>query len=171
MSQSLSFAFGRHERLKSDVLISRLYTEGKSISKYPIRLTYLIHTQDFYSDSSVKVSINAGKKGLRLAVNRNRMKRLLREVYRHNKHPFINFAKKHNCCISMGVVYVGTQLSDYQTVERVFVKVLRRVMEAVEVETAKGVVVTESHSNGDRPDEEGSGPANPKSTSSDIENA
>jgi len=139
MSQSLSFAFGRHERLKSDVLISRLYTEGKSISKYPIRITYLVHPQDFYADSSVKVSINASKKALRLAVNRNRMKRLLREIFRHNKHPLINFAKAHNCCVSMGIVYVGSQLNDYQTVERVFIKVMRLAMEAMDAGLTKQV--------------------------------
>lgn len=169
MSQSLSFAFGRHERLKSDVLISRLYTDGKSISKYPVRLTYLVHTQDFYSDSSVKVSINASKKGLRLAVNRNRMKRLLREIYRHNKHPLINFAGARNCCLSMGIVYVGSQLNDYQTLERVFIKVLRRAMEAIEIDLAKGLISSPPHSNSLGKEKTNTG--NLKSKSSDSENA
>ncbi len=169
MSQSLSFAFGRHERLKSDVLISRLYTDGKSISKYPVRLTYLVHTQDFYSDSSVKVSINASKKGLRLAVNRNRMKRLLREIYRHNKHPLINFARARNCCVSMGIVYVGSQLNDYETLERVFIKVLRRAIEAIEIDLAKGLISSPPHSN--RLDKEKTNTDNLKSKSSDSENA
>jgi len=131
MSQSLSFAFGRHERLKSDVLISRLYTQGKSISKYPLRLTYLIHDPTFYTDSSVKYSINASKKGLRLAVKRNRMKRLLREVIRHHKHPLASNVENHSICLSLSVVYVGTHLCDFETLERAYLKLQKRLMDAI----------------------------------------
>ena len=131
MSQSLSFAFGRHERLKSDVLISRLYTQGKSISKYPLRLTYLIHDPTFYTDSSVKYSINASKKGLRLAVKRNRMKRLLREVIRHQKHPLISNVENHSICLSLSVVYVGAHLCDFETLERAYLKLQKRLMDAI----------------------------------------
>ena len=136
MSQSLSFTFGRHERLKSDVLISQLYTQGKSISKYPLRITYLVHPSLFYTDSSVKVSINASKKGLRLAVKRNRMKRLLREIYRHHKHPLQNMLDRENCCLSIGIVYVGTHLSEYDPLERLYLKLQKRIIEAIVADLA-----------------------------------
>lgn len=136
MSQSLSFTFGRHERLKSDVLISQLYTQGKSISKYPLRITYLVHPSLFYTDSSVKASINASKKGLRLAVKRNRMKRLLREIYRHHKHPLQNILNRENCCLSIGIVYVGTHLSEYEPLERLYLKLQKRIIEAIVADLA-----------------------------------
>ena len=136
MSQSLSFTFGRHERLKSDVLISQLYTQGKSISKYPLRITYLVHPPLFYTDSSVKASINASKKGLRLAVKRNRMKRLLREIYRHHKHPLQNMLNRENCCLSIGIVYVGTHLSEYEPLERLYLKLQKRIIEAISADRA-----------------------------------
>ena len=136
MSQSLSFTFGRHERLKSDVLISQLYTQGKSISKYPLRITYLVHPSLFYTYSSVKVSINASKKGLRLAVKRNRMKRLLREIYRHHKHPLQNMLDRENCCLSIGIVYVGTHLSEYDPLERLYLKLQKRIIEAIVADLA-----------------------------------
>ena len=136
MSLSLSFTFGRHERLKSDVLISQLYTQGKSISKYPLRITYLVHPSLFYTYSSVKVSINASKKGLRLAVKRNRMKRLLREIYRHHKHPLQNMLDRENCCLSIGIVYVGTHLSEYDPLERLYLKLQKRIIEAIVADLA-----------------------------------
>ncbi len=134
MSHSLSFAFGRHERLKSDVLITQLYTTGKSVSKYPLRFTYVLHPQNYYTDSSVKVTINASKKGLRLAVKRNRMKRILRELYRHHKHPLLQMSQNQGFCISLGIVYVGSHLSDFDTLERLYIKLMRRVLEALSAE-------------------------------------
>ncbi len=134
MSHSLSFAFGRHERLKSDVLITQLYTTGKSISKYPLRFTYVLHPENYYTDSSVKVSINASKKGLRLAVKRNRMKRILRELYRHHKHPLLQLSQSQGFCVSLGIVYVGSHLTDYDTLERLYVKLIQRVLAALSAE-------------------------------------
>jgi ribonuclease P protein component len=142
MSQSLSFTFGRHERLKSDVLISQLYTQGKSISKYPLRITYLVHPPLYYIDSSVKVSIHASKKGLRLAVKRNRMKRVLREIYRHHKHPLQNMLNRENYCLSIGIVYVGTHLSEYEPLERLYLKLQKRIIDAIAAERASDARMT-----------------------------
>ncbi len=154
MSQPLSFAFGRHERLKSDVLISNLYQKGQAVTKYPLRITYLLHHKTYYTDSSVKVSINAGKKGLRLAVKRNRMKRVLRDIYRHHKHVIGNTLDQHGLCLSLAVVYVGSHLSDYDTLERLYVKLQKRLIDAIAAE-AKNIsalsesIAAESIENGD----------------------
>lgn len=144
MSQPLSFAFGRHERLKSDVLISNLYQKGKAVTKYPLRITYLLHHKTYYTDSSVKVSINAGKKGLRLAVKRNRMKRVLRDIYRHHKHVIGNTLDQHGLCLSLAVVYVGSHLSDYDTLERLYLKLQKRLIDAIAAEAKSVSALTDS---------------------------
>jgi ribonuclease P protein component len=144
MSQPLSFAFGRHERLKSDVLISNLYQKGNAVTKYPLRITYLLHHKTYYTDSSVKVSINAGKKGLRLAVKRNRMKRVLRDIYRHHKHVIGNTLDQHGLCLSLAVVYVGSHLSDYDTLERLYLKLQKRLIDAIAAEAKSVSALTDS---------------------------
>jgi ribonuclease P protein component len=144
MSQPLSFAFGRHERLKSDVLISNLYQKGQAVTKYPLRITYLLHHKTYYTDSSVKVSINAGKKGLRLAVKRNRMKRVLRDIYRHHKHVIGNTLDQHGLCLSLAVVYVGSHLSDYDTLERLYIKLQKRLIDAIAAEAKSVLALTDS---------------------------
>lgn len=131
MPQHLSFAFGKHERLKSDILISNLYQKGQAVTKYPLRITYLLHHKTYFTDSSVKVSINAGKKGLRLAVKRNRMKRVLRDIYRHHKHLIGNTLDQHGLCLSLAVVYVGSHLSDYDTLERLYIKLQKRLIDSI----------------------------------------
>lgn len=131
MSQPLSFAFGKHERLKSDILISNLYQKGQAVTKYPLRITYLLHHKTYFTDSSFKVSINAGKKGLRLAVKRNRMKRVLRDIYRHHKHVIGNTLDQHGLCMSLAVVYVGSHLSDYDTLEHLYIKLQKRLIDSI----------------------------------------
>lgn len=65
-----------------------MFTEGRSVSKYPLRLVYV--PADETSDSIIKLGVSVSKKYFKNAADRNYYKRVLREVYRHNKHILIN---------------------------------------------------------------------------------
>jgi len=80
----MRFTFNKQEKLKSRKLIERLFTEGKSISCYPLKLIYLKVEHD--SNFTVQAGVSVAKRKVNLAVNRNRIKRLMREAYRKNKH-------------------------------------------------------------------------------------
>ena len=79
----MKFTFGKPEKLKSQKLIEKLFTEGKSVRKFPIRLVYLQtqHTSDF----PIQAGFSVPKRNFKRAVDRNRIKRLFREAYRHQK--------------------------------------------------------------------------------------
>tara|TARA_R110000787_G_scaffold6697_9_gene23293 strand:- start:12372 stop:12764 length:393 start_codon:yes stop_codon:yes gene_type:complete len=74
---------GKQERLKSRKLIGRLFEEGESIKKFPFRLVYL--KTEHTSKSPVQASFSVPKRNFKKAVDRNRIKRLLREAYRLEK--------------------------------------------------------------------------------------
>lgn len=80
----MKFTLGKGERLKSRKLIERLFKEGSSVKVYPFKLIYLrtSHTSDF----PVQASFSVPKRKFKKAVERNRIKRLLRETYRLDKH-------------------------------------------------------------------------------------
>ncbi len=80
----MRFTFGKREKLKSRKLIGKLFTEGKSVKKFPVRLVYLqtTHTSNF----PIQASFSVPKRNFKRAVDRNRIKRLLREAYRHEKN-------------------------------------------------------------------------------------
>lgn len=80
----MQFSYNKHEKLKSSKLIKKLFDDGKAISVYPLRLIYLKtnHNGKFLLKTGVSVS----KRNFKLAVHRNRIKRMMREVYRLNKH-------------------------------------------------------------------------------------
>lgn len=80
----MNFTYPKNEKLKSKTTIGLLFSEGKSVSKYPLRLVY--YTGDLGDDQKLKMGVSVSKKYFKKAVDRNYFKRILRETYRLNKH-------------------------------------------------------------------------------------
>ena len=76
--------FSKIERLKSKKEIDILFSDGKSISKYPIRLVY--KKTDFNEKIKIRAGVSVSKRNFKKAVDRNFIKRLMRESYRKNKY-------------------------------------------------------------------------------------
>ncbi len=81
--QQKRFTYPKEDKLKSRATIDLLFSEGKSVAKYPLRLVY-VALPDGYGHFQMGVSVS--KKYFKKAVDRNYYKRLLRECYRLNKH-------------------------------------------------------------------------------------
>ena len=82
----MDFKYPKNEKLKSKKTIDSLFTEGKSVGKYPLRLVFI--PDNFEDDVPLKMGVSVSKKYFKKAVHRNRIKRLLRECYRLNKDLF-----------------------------------------------------------------------------------
>jgi len=80
----MNFTYPKNEKLKSKITIGLLFSEGKSVSKYPLRLVY--HSGSLNENEKIKMGVSVSKKYFKKAVDRNRFKRILRETYRLNKH-------------------------------------------------------------------------------------
>ena len=84
----MDFSYPKTEKLKSKKIIDLLFSEGKSVSKYPLRLVFVKH--DFEEDVPLKFGVSVSKKYFKNAVDRNYFKRVLRETYRLNKKLMID---------------------------------------------------------------------------------
>ncbi|MBG6109160.1 ribonuclease P protein component [Flavobacterium sp. CG_23.5] len=84
----MNFTYPKNEKLKSKITIGLLFSEGKSVSKYPLRLVYYSGNLDNpdTSGQNIKMGVSVSKKHFKKAVDRNYFKRVLRETYRLNKH-------------------------------------------------------------------------------------
>lgn len=82
----MNFTYPKNEKLKSKITIGLLFTEGKSVSKYPLRLVYNPGTFGESESEKIKIGVSVSKKYFKKAVDRNYFKRVLRETYRLNKH-------------------------------------------------------------------------------------
>ena len=83
MSQTKIHTYPKSEKLKSRTTIDQMFREGKSVSKYPLRLVYAKST--FGENPEFKMGVSVSKKYFKKAVDRNYFKRVLRETYRLNK--------------------------------------------------------------------------------------
>lgn len=75
----MDFTYKKNEKLKSKKAVDQIFTNGKSISAYPLRLVFV------KNNTSLKVGVSVSKRNFKNAVHRNRIKRLLRDAYRLNK--------------------------------------------------------------------------------------
>lgn len=83
MEEKIDFKYPKNEKVKSRKTINLLFTKGKSVSKFPLRLIYVPVSE---SEEKIKFGVSVSKKHFKNAVDRNYFKRILRECYRLNKH-------------------------------------------------------------------------------------
>lgn len=88
----MAFTYPKNEKLKSKRTIDLLFSEGKSVSKYPLRLVFVENPSE--EKELIKMGVSVSKKYFKHAVDRNYFKRVLRECYRLNKHILIENIEK-----------------------------------------------------------------------------
>ena len=88
----MAFTYPKNEKLKSKNTIDLLFSEGKSVSKYPLRLVFVENPLE--EKELIKMGVSVSKKYFKHAVDRNYFKRVLRECYRLNKHILVDNLEK-----------------------------------------------------------------------------
>ena len=115
----MKHTLGKLERLKSKKLIEKLYEQGSSVKSFPLRMVYLQtkHTSDF----PAQVGFSVSKRNFKSAVDRNRIKRLLRESYRLQKE--ILYDHLQNPYVFM-ISYLGKEEIKYEEMYAKMTKLL-----------------------------------------------
>ena len=115
-----SFTFPSTEKLKYRKSIQILFDQGRHISIAPIRVIYLL-TAD---DALPKFGISVPKRYFLKAVDRNKVKRRVRESYRLQKHLLKAFCLESNIGIDMMWIYASAALVDQPTLQKLTSQIL-----------------------------------------------
>jgi ribonuclease P protein component len=97
------FSFRKDEILRKKKLIDRLFAEGSTFFIYPFKVFWLSLPLETNNPSQVLISV--GKRSFKNAVERNRVKRQIREVYRVHKQEFYDYLIKGQKQCILGIVY------------------------------------------------------------------
>ncbi len=123
----MQFSYPKNEKLKSHKTIDRLFSEGKSVSKYPLRLVYVENT-DIHTTEKLIMGVSVSKKYFKRAVDRNYFKRVLRECYRLNQ----NLLKENlNKPYAMMFFYQTKEKLSYQEIEEKTIQLFQKFKETV----------------------------------------
>ncbi|WP_074409890.1 MULTISPECIES: ribonuclease P protein component [Aquimarina] len=115
--------FNKKERLKSKKEIELLFSEGKSISKYPIRLVY--RKSNFEESIKIRAGVSVSKRNFKKAVDRNCIKRLMRESYRKNKYIVPNTTHQ----FTFMFLFSGKEMPEYSLIESKIKGILQKFVE------------------------------------------
>ncbi len=120
----MQHSYKREEKLKKSKLIDQLFAQGSSISAFPIRLIYLELEHD--SPFKIQAGMSVSKRNFKRAVDRNKIKRLLREVYRKNKH--LIYQSEHTKKHIFMFIYVGKIELEYSKLEEKMISIMDKFL-------------------------------------------
>ncbi|PHI19627.1 ribonuclease P protein component [Lewinellaceae bacterium SD302] len=122
----------RSERLKSQSAIQALFDRrSASVSAYPLRLVYA-PAEQARGGYPVQLAVSVPKRRFKRAVDRNRIKRLMREAYRLNKESLYERLPAGSPQYAWMLIYTGKEELSYRRVEKKMRQVLDRFLKEVQ---------------------------------------
>lgn len=120
--------FPKKEHLKSKSIIDTLYASGTSATVFPLRAVFmLLPAREDAPTATILISV--AKRRFHHAVDRNLVKRRIREAYRLNKQPFIAELRKSEKQIAVAIQYIDTKHNSTQFLKQKMSKLLGKILE------------------------------------------
>ena len=120
------YTFPKEEHLCRKKLIEQLFSkQGFSFGIYPLRLTWL--PAPARTSAPPQVLISVSKRTFKRAVDRNRLKRLIREAYRLHKHRLLEVVGGHPVAV-LGILYTGKEKSELPLIEKKLISGFTRLL-------------------------------------------
>lgn len=127
----MRFTLSKIEKLKKESQIKSVFQSGLKSSKYPIRANWNF----LEMDTTVKVLFGAPKKNIKSAPHRNKVKRLMREAYRLNKHSLIAMCMQRNVKIGVSFIFIGNEIPTFEYISTKMILLLQQLMAEIEENT------------------------------------
>lgn len=117
--------FKKAEKLTNKKTFDQLFATGEGFSMPPFRLIW-VRTKSPLSNP-VQLGIAVPKRSFAKAVDRNTIKRRIREAYRKNKSSLYEILEKKNLSIALMIIYTAKEKLPYQEIERKIIVSLQKL--------------------------------------------
>jgi ribonuclease P protein component len=124
---------GKEYKLCSKIQIDQVFASGNRISQFPFQS--IIQSASFTQNVPFKVLISVPKKRFKKSVDRNYVKRLIREVIRKNKLNLETFLLQNDFQLAICLIYSSPEKINYSEMElkigKLFNKIISHVSEQI----------------------------------------
>ncbi|MEI6764670.1 MAG: ribonuclease P protein component [Bacteroidota bacterium] len=117
--------FRKDERLCNRRIITSLMTQGESFFIHPFVVKWM--ECPLQSEFPAQVVFSVPRKNISSAVNRNRVRRRVREAYRKNKDAFYEVLRSHKRECAFALIYTSKDFITYAEAERKIILILQRL--------------------------------------------
>jgi ribonuclease P protein component len=131
------YTFKKEEKLKSRKTIEGLFKGGKSFSNFPFRVLWKF--ADNTATAPLQTGFAVSSKHFKKAVDRNRIKRLMREAYRLQKNELQSLLILQQKQLAVFFIYVGNELPEYDLIFEKTTHVLNRLIKISNENTAANI--------------------------------
>jgi len=121
--------FEKSERLCSTKIISGLFDNGNVFYTPLFKVVWIISPVNIPYPAQIAFSVS--KRGFRLAVTRNLIKRRMREAYRKNKYLLYEYLVSENRQVVFTAILRGNKVPDFTVIEKSTIEMLKRLIDRI----------------------------------------
>ena len=123
----MRLTFDKRQHLKSQNAIDTLFAEGQKFMAFPFRVVYRTTPRQADDEWPVQVLTVARKRLYRHAVDRNRVKRLLREAYRLHQMPLVEALNQKNLTLHIAFVSISPTPPTFESIEKQMIVAIEKL--------------------------------------------
>ena len=124
-----SFTFKKEERLCSQIIIGKMFSEGESFLSHPIKVVFL--KTELSCSYPAQTAFSVSKRNFKKAVHRNLIKRRMREAFRLNKNDFYQKLESEKKELAIMFIFIGKEISTYSEIEKAIKNAMRRILNKI----------------------------------------
>jgi len=131
MDDDKKLTFPKNERISWKRHLDLLFSEGDSFVAYPLRVIFQPIEKEF-SESAVSIVISVSKKRFKHAVDRNLIKRRIRESYRLRKHELADSFRSKESALLIAFLYLSKEKASFNTIDKAVCKAIQSLINKCE---------------------------------------
>lgn len=125
------FTFSKKERLYGKKTFDILFEQGKSFKEGPLRFVYTFDLPEYFVRSPLMIAVGAPKRRFKHAVQRNLIKRKLREAVRLNKHPLQDILIEKDKNLAILITYNSQKIPNFHLLNQAVIAGFARLAKMV----------------------------------------